>query len=59
MGQEGLDQSTSPQRGGSTGQAVLVRKGEWVQYSSPHLGGAEYVAVCLPAFSVGTVHRDR
>jgi mannose-6-phosphate isomerase-like protein (cupin superfamily) len=40
------------------GQAVLVRAGEWVRYSSPGPEGAEYVAVCLPAFSPGTVHRD-
>jgi len=39
-------------------QAVLVPKGEWVKYSSPEEGGAEYIAVCLPAFSPGTVHRD-
>jgi ethanolamine utilization protein EutQ (cupin superfamily) len=38
------------------GQAVLVRAGEWVRYSTPE--GAEYVAVCLPAFSPETVHRD-
>jgi quercetin dioxygenase-like cupin family protein len=38
------------------GQAVLARAGEWVRYSTPE--GAEYVAVCLPAFSPGTVHRD-
>jgi quercetin dioxygenase-like cupin family protein len=38
------------------GQAVLVRGGEWVRYSTP--GGAEYVAVCVPAFSPETVHRD-
>jgi mannose-6-phosphate isomerase-like protein (cupin superfamily) len=38
------------------GQAVLVRGGEWVRYSTPE--GAEYVAVCLPAFSPATVHRD-
>jgi quercetin dioxygenase-like cupin family protein len=38
------------------GQAVLVRAGEWVRYSTPE--GAEYVAVCLPAFSPATVHRD-
>jgi mannose-6-phosphate isomerase-like protein (cupin superfamily) len=38
------------------GQAVLVRAGEWVRYSTP--GGAEYVSVCLPAFSPETVHRD-
>lgn len=40
------------------GQAVHTPKGEWVQYSSPHPDGAEYVAVCLPAFSPATVHRD-
>ena len=38
------------------GQAVLARAGEWVRYSTPE--GAEYVAVCLPAFSPATVHRD-
>jgi uncharacterized cupin superfamily protein len=38
------------------GQAVLVRGGEWVRYSTPE--GAEYVAVCLPAFSSDTVHRE-
>jgi mannose-6-phosphate isomerase-like protein (cupin superfamily) len=40
------------------GQAVVSRPGEWVRYSSPEPGGAEYVAVCLPAFSPNTVHRD-
>ncbi len=40
------------------GQAVISHKGEWVQYSTPHPEGAEYVAVCLPAFSRNTVHRD-
>ena len=40
------------------GQAVLLRAGEWVQYSSPEPGGAEYISVCLPAFSPITVHRD-
>jgi mannose-6-phosphate isomerase-like protein (cupin superfamily) len=40
------------------GQAVITRRGEWVQYSTPEEGGAEYVAVCLPAFSPDTVHRD-
>ena len=40
------------------GQAVVVAAGEWVRYSSPAAGGAEYVAVCLPAFSPQTVHRD-
>jgi len=41
------------------GQAVVARPGEWVRYSSPEPGGAEYVAVCLPAFSPETVHRDK
>ncbi len=40
------------------GQAVFTSKGEWIRYSSPHADGAEYVAVCLPAFSPATVHRD-
>lgn len=40
------------------GQALIVPAGEWVRYSSPEPGGAEYVAVCLPAFSPDTVHRD-
>jgi mannose-6-phosphate isomerase-like protein (cupin superfamily) len=40
------------------GQGILVRGGEWVRYSTPYPGGAEYVAVCLPAFSPDTVHRD-
>lgn len=39
-------------------QAVIVPAGEWVRYSTPHEGGAEYIAVCLPAFSIETVHRD-
>ena len=42
----------------SAGQAVLVRGGEWVRYSTPGDDGAEYIAVCLPAFSPDTVHRD-
>ena len=40
------------------GQAVVTLPGEWVRYSSPEPDGAEYVAVCLPAFSPTTVHRD-
>jgi mannose-6-phosphate isomerase-like protein (cupin superfamily) len=40
------------------GQAVVAAPGEWVRYSSPEPGGAEYVAICLPAFSPDTVHRD-
>jgi mannose-6-phosphate isomerase-like protein (cupin superfamily) len=42
----------------AAGQAVISPKGEWVRYSSPEAGGAEYIAVCLPAFSPKTVHRD-
>lgn len=40
------------------GQAVIAPQGEWVRYSSPHPGGARYVAVCVPAFAPDTVHRD-
>ncbi len=40
----------------NAGQAILVSRGEWVRYTSPQ--GAEYIAVCLPAFSPDTVHRD-
>ena len=40
------------------GQAVIAHAGEWVRYSTPGADGAEYVAVCLPAFSPDTVHRD-
>jgi mannose-6-phosphate isomerase-like protein (cupin superfamily) len=39
-------------------QAVIARRGEWVRYSTPEPDGAEYVAVCLPAFSPDTVHRE-
>jgi mannose-6-phosphate isomerase-like protein (cupin superfamily) len=42
----------------AAGQAVIASAGEWVQYSTPQAGGAEYIAVCLPAFSPDTVHRD-
>lgn len=40
------------------GEAVIAHKGEWVRYSTPTPEGAEYVAVCVPAFSMETVHRD-
>lgn len=40
------------------GQAVITHRGEWVRYSTPSEEGAEYIAVCLPAFSPRTVHRD-
>ena len=39
-------------------QAVVAHAGEWIRYSTPEEGGAEYIAVCLPAFSMETVHRD-
>lgn len=42
----------------AAGQAAVVPRGEWVRYSTPGPEGAEYVAVCLPAFSPETVHRD-
>jgi ethanolamine utilization protein EutQ (cupin superfamily) len=42
----------------SAGQAIIVPRGQWVQYSTPDAAGAEYIAVCLPAFSPATVHRD-
>jgi mannose-6-phosphate isomerase-like protein (cupin superfamily) len=42
----------------AAGQAVVCRPDEWVRYSTPGTEGAEYVAVCLPAFSPATVHRD-
>jgi mannose-6-phosphate isomerase-like protein (cupin superfamily) len=40
------------------GQAVVAHSGEWVRYSTPEPGGAEYIAVCIPAFAPQTVHRD-
>lgn len=42
----------------AAGQAVLARRGEWVRYSTPGADGAEYIAICLPAFSPATVRRD-
>jgi quercetin dioxygenase-like cupin family protein len=42
----------------AAGQAIVSDRGEWVRYSTPEPGGAEYVAVCIPAFSPATVHRD-
>ena len=42
----------------NAGQAVVAHTGEWVRYSTPREGGAEYIAVCLPAFSMEKVHRD-
>ena len=50
-----LDQPDPADR---AGQAVVASPGEWVRYSTPGPEGAEYVAVCLPAFSPATVHRD-
>jgi mannose-6-phosphate isomerase-like protein (cupin superfamily) len=43
----------------NAGQAVIAHAGEWVRYSTPQEGGAEYIAVCLPAFAMETVHRDQ
>ncbi|MGA7292602.1 MAG: cupin [Terriglobales bacterium] len=43
----------------TAGQAVIAHRGEWVRYSTPFSDGAEYIAVCLPAFSPDTVHRDQ
>ena len=40
------------------GQAIITHAGEWIQYSTPGVDGAEYIAVCLPAFSPTAVHRD-
>jgi mannose-6-phosphate isomerase-like protein (cupin superfamily) len=40
------------------GQAVVTSRGEWVRYSTPEPGGAEYVSICLPAFSLDSAHRD-
>jgi quercetin dioxygenase-like cupin family protein len=40
------------------GQAIIAHAGEWIRYSTPGSEGAEYVAICLPAFSMETVHRD-
>ncbi|MEO8370561.1 MAG: cupin domain-containing protein [Candidatus Solibacter sp.] len=42
----------------AAGQAVITHSGEWVRYSTPGADGAEYIAVCLPAFGIDTVHRD-
>ncbi len=42
----------------TAGQAIIAPRGEWVRYSTPEPGGAEYIAVCHPAFAPGTVHRD-
>ncbi len=42
----------------NAGQAIMVSRGEWVRYSTPGPEGAEYIALCLPAFSPATVHRD-
>jgi mannose-6-phosphate isomerase-like protein (cupin superfamily) len=42
----------------AAGQAVIAHAGEWVRYSTPDESGAEYIAVCLPAFAMEMVHRD-
>ena len=43
----------------AAGQGVVAHAGEWIRYSTPQRDGAEYIAVCLPAFSMETVHRDQ
>ena len=43
----------------NAGQAIVTHPGEWVRYSTPGAAGAEYIAICLPAFSPHTVHRDK
>jgi mannose-6-phosphate isomerase-like protein (cupin superfamily) len=43
----------------AAGQALIAHAGEWIRYSTPHEGGAEYIAVCSPAFSMDTVNRDK
>lgn len=42
----------------SEGEAIIILSGEWIKYSTPFRGGAEYISVCQPAFSPSTVHRD-
>ncbi len=42
----------------TAGQAIITKAGEWVQYSTPKDDGAEYIAICMPAFSPNSVHRD-
>jgi ethanolamine utilization protein EutQ (cupin superfamily) len=42
----------------SAGEAIITNGGEWIRYSTPNEGGAEYIAVCLPAFAPDAVHRD-
>lgn|SRR5512139_201202 len=43
----------------TAGQSIMLESGEWVQYSTPFAGGAEYIAVCVPAFSPDRVQRDK
>jgi hypothetical protein len=42
----------------TSGQACIANRGEWIQYSTPETGGAEYISICIPAFSSENVHRD-
>lgn len=51
-------ESESETQAVKAGEAIITEAGEWVRYSTPDPEGAEYVAVCLPAFSPATVHRD-
>jgi ethanolamine utilization protein EutQ (cupin superfamily) len=43
----------------NAGEAIIAQRGEWIQYSTPNPEGAEYIAVCVPAFSPDLVHRDK
>ena len=52
------DEIATIQKAIKAGQAIITSKGEWVRYSTPEAGGAEYIAICQPAFSPTTVHRD-
>ena len=53
-----VHQENGPTLAVRAGEAVIAKRGEWVQYGTPEPGGAEYIAVCLPAFAPESVHRD-
>ena len=53
-----IEPGQTPEFDVHAGQAVIAHAGEWVQYSTPGPDGAEYIAVCVPAFDMKTVHRD-
>jgi hypothetical protein len=56
--QPAFDEFTIVLREVNAGQAVIARSGEWVRYSTPSAEGAEYVAICVPAFDLPSAHRD-